>query len=180
MSKQIRILIAAMALTIVWPCSFGSAAESIKVGVVDQQAILERSKAGKRALDGLKEFSTARQRIVSADDEELKKLESELKKDDGSLSDVVKREKQEQFRVKFENYQRRLQDFNREIQSKQKQLVEEYQKKIDQAAAAVAEKNGLAAILDRGSDNTIKIVIYAHDSLDLTDQVVKEFDRQNK
>jgi outer membrane protein len=148
--------------------------------VVDQQAVLERSQAGKRALDGLKEFSAARQRIVSADDEELKKLESELKKDDGGLSDAVKRDKQEQFRVKFENYQRRLQDFNREIQTKQKQLVEEFQKKIDRAAAAVAEKNGLAAILDRGSESTIKIVIYAHDSLDLTDQVVKEFDRQNK
>jgi outer membrane protein len=82
--------------------------------------------------------------------------------------------------VKFENYQRRLQDFNREIQAKQKQLVEEYQKKIDQAAGAVAEKNGLAAVLDKGNENTLRIVIYAQDSLDVTDQVVKEFDRQNK
>jgi outer membrane protein len=180
MSKQVRILLAAMAVTIMWPYSFGSAAESVKVGVVDQQAILERSKAGKRALEGLKEFSTARQRIVSADDEELKRIESELKKEDPSVSDAVKREKQEQFRVKFENYQRRLQDFNREIQTKQKQLVEEYQKKINQAAATVAEKNGLAAVLDRGSESTLKIVIYSHDSLDITDQVVKEFDRQNK
>src|SRR4051812_46336524 len=105
MSKQVRILIAAMIVTIVWSSSFGSAAESFKVGVVDQQTVLERSKAGKRALDGLKEFSAARQRIVAADDEELKTLESELKKDDGGLSDAVKREKQEQFRVKFENYQ---------------------------------------------------------------------------
>ena len=180
MSKQVWIIIAAMAVTIMWPYSFVSAAESVKVGVVDQQAILERSKAGKRALEGLKEFSTARQRIVSADDEELKRIESELKKEDPSVSDAMKREKQEQFRVKFENYQRRLQDFNREIQTKQKQLVEEFQKKIDQAAGVVAGKNGLAAVLYRGSENTLKIVIYAHDSLDITDQVVKEFDRQNK
>jgi outer membrane protein len=173
-------MIVIIAVITIWPYAVGSAAESVKVGVVDQQAVLERSKAGKRALDGLKEFSAARQRIVSADDEELKKLESDLKKDDGSVSDVQKREKQEQFRVKFENYQRRLQDFNREIQTKQKQLVEEYQKKIDQAAAAVAEKNGLAAVLDRGSETTLKIVIYAQDSLDITEQVVKEFDRQNK
>jgi len=180
MSKQIRIILAAMAVTIMWPYSFGSAADTFKVGVVDQQAILERSKAGKRALDGLKEFSSARQRIVSADDEELKRIESELKKEDPNVGDALKREKQEQFRVKFENYQRRLQDFNREIQAKQKQLVEEYQKKIDQAAGVVAEKNGLAVVLDKGNENTLRIVIYAHDSLDITDQVVKEFDRQNK
>jgi len=172
-----------MACLIVSPNLMGWAADAVKVGVVSQQAVLERSKAGKRALDELKEFSAARQRIVSADDEELKRLEAELKKDDANASDAQKRdkqEKQEQFRVKFENYQRRLQDFNREIQAKQKQMVEEYQVKIDQAAAAVAEKNGFAAVMDKGSESTLKIVIYASDSLDVTEQVIKEFDRQNK
>src|SRR4051812_22853610 len=102
MRKQIGIMMAVIMAATACPYSFGSAADAFKVGVVDQQAILERSKAGKRALDGLKEFSTARQRIVSADDEELKRIESELKKEDPSVSDALKREKQEQFRVKFE------------------------------------------------------------------------------
>ena len=183
MRKLGRITIVLMACLIMSPNLMGWAADAIKVGVVSQQAVLERSKAGKRALDELKEFSAARQRIVSADDEELKRLETELKKDDPNASDAQKRdkqEKQEQFRVKFENYQRRLQDFNREIQAKQKQMVEEYQIKIDQAAAAVAEKNGFAAVMDKGSESTLKIVIYASDSLDVTEQVIKEFDRQNK
>lgn len=182
MSKR-SLLMSVVAAAILWPPVMAWAADSVKVGVVSQQAVLERSKAGKRALDELKEFSAARQRIVSADDEELKRMETELKKDDSNATDAQKREKQdkqEQFRVKFENYQRRLQDFNREIQTKQKQMVEEYQKKIDQAAAAVAERNGMAAVLDKGSDSTLRIVIYASDSLDVTDQVIKEFDRQNK
>jgi len=34
--------------------------------------------------------------------------------------------------------------------------------------------------VDKGSENTIKIVLYNRDTLDLTDQVIKEFDRQNK
>lgn len=156
------------------------AAESFRIGVVDQQAVLERSKAGKRALQELKEFQEARQRIVSSDDEELKRLEKELRDQDSTLSEAAKREKQEQFRLKFETYQRRIQEFNREIQVKQKQLAEEYQKKIDQAAAAVGEKNGYALVLDKGNDAALRIVIYAHDSLDLTEQVLKEFDRQNK
>ncbi|HEX3203527.1 MAG TPA: OmpH family outer membrane protein, partial [Nitrospiraceae bacterium] len=120
-----------------------------------------------------------RQRIVAADDGELKKLESELKQDN-ALTDAQRHDRQEQFRVKFESYQRRLQDFNREIQAKQKELAEEFQKKIDQAAAAVGAKAGLAVIFDKGNDTTIKIVIYAHDSIDVTEQVLQEFDRQNK
>jgi outer membrane protein len=178
MRKQIGAVLAVIVLAVACH-GIGHAAESYKVGVVDQQAVLERSKAGKRALDALKEFSAARQRIVAADDGELKKLEADLKQDSG-LTDAQRRERQEQFRVKFENYQRRLQDFNREIQAKQKERAEEYQKKIDQAAAAVGAKGGLAIIFDKGSDTSIKIVIYAQDSIDITDQVLQEFDRQNK
>jgi outer membrane protein len=160
--------------------SFAWAADVVKVAVIDQQTILERSKAGKRAMDSLKEFSASRQRIVAADDDELKKLEAELKNQETSLTEGAKHQRQEQFRVKFENYQRRLQDFNREIQGRQKELAEEYQKKINEAATAVAEKGGYAVVLDKGSDATLRIVIYASNAIDITDQVIKEFDRRNK
>jgi outer membrane protein len=156
------------------------AAEAFKVAVIDQQAVLERSKSGKRAMDSLKAFSASRQKIVAADDEELKKLEAELKDQESALTEGARHDRQEQFRVKFENYQRRLQDFNREIQGKQKELANEYQKKIDQAAAAVAEKGGYAVVLDKGNDATLRIVIYASNAIDITDQVVKEFDRRYK
>ncbi|OLC41180.1 MAG: hypothetical protein AUH74_06375 [Nitrospirae bacterium 13_1_40CM_4_62_6] len=153
-------------------------AETFKVAVIDQQAVMEKSKSGKRALDALKEFSASRQRIVAADDEELKKLEKELKAQEGGLSEAARREKQELFRTKLENYQRRLQDFNREIQAKQKELVEEYQNKIGKAAAAVAEKAGYSVVLDKGNDATLRIVLYHQKAIDLTDQVAKEFDRR--
>ena len=156
------------------------AADALKIGVIDQQQVLERTQAGRRALEGLKEFSATRQKIVSADDEELKRLEKELKDEGTGLSEAAKREKQEVFRTKFENYQRRLQEFNREIQAKQKQLADEYQKKINEAAAAVGEKNGYAAVLDKGNDATLRIVIYSDHTIDLTDQVIQEFDRLNK
>ena len=156
----------------------GLSAEAFKVGVIDQQAVLEKSKSGKRALDALKEFSASRQKIVSADDQELQKIEKELKDQEAGLSEAVRREKQEQFRTKLENYQRRLQDFNREIQARQRALAEEYQKKVDQAARTVAEKGGYSVVLDKGSDATLRIVMYNHNAIDLTDQVVKEFDRR--
>jgi outer membrane protein len=88
--------------------------------------------------------------------------------------------KQEQFRAKFEAYQRKLQDFNRELQQKQKQMSDDMQKKIDEAVQAVADKGGFVAVLDEGGVATIQVVLYAHQSVDLTEQVIKEFDRRNK
>ena len=152
--------------------------ETFKVAVMNQQAVVEQSKAGKRALEELKAYSMTRQKIINADDLELKELQQAIQ--DGKLSDSVKQEKQGQFQAKLEAYQRRLADFNREIQQKQREMVAEYMKKVQAAAQAVGEKNGYVAVIDKGSEAMMKIVLYHQPVLDVTDQVVKEFDRQNK
>jgi outer membrane protein len=152
--------------------------ETLKVAVMNQQAVVEQSKAGKRALEELKAYSMTRQKIINADDQELKELQQAIQ--DGKLTDSAKQEKQGQFQAKLEAYQRRLADFNREIQQKQRELVAEYMKKVQAAAEVVGEKNGYVAIIDKGNDTTMKIVLYYQPALDVTDQMVKEFDRQNK
>jgi outer membrane protein len=156
------------------------AADPAKVGVVDPQAVLEKSKAGRRALDALKEYAQARQKLLANDEEELKNLEKQLKDQESGMSETLKREKTGQFRNKLQDFQKRAQEFNQELGVKQKELVDEYMKKIANATRTVAEKGGYTVVVDRGSDNTIKIVIYARDTLDLTDQVIREFDRQNR
>lgn len=158
--------------------SMTSAADSLKVAVMDQQLVIERSKAGKRALEDLKAYSATRQKIINSDDQELKELEQSIQ--EGKLSETAKQEKQGQFQSKLEAYQRRLADFNREIQQKQREMVTEYSKKVQDAAQVVAQKEGYVAIIDRGSEALIRIVIYHQPGLDVTDQVVKEFDKQNK
>ena len=158
--------------------SAAPAAEPLRVAVMDQQLVIEKSKAGKRALEEVKAYSATRQKIVNADDQELKELEQTIQ--DGKLSETAKQEKQAQFQAKLEAYQRRLADFNREIQQKQREMVAEYSKKVQDAAQVVAQKEGYVAIIDKGNDSVIKIIIYHQPALDLTEQVVKEFDRQNK
>jgi outer membrane protein len=154
------------------------AAETVRVAVMDQQLVIEKSKAGKRALEELKSYATTRQKIINADDQELKELEQAIQ--DGKLSDTAKQEKQAQFQAKLEAYQRRLADFNREIQQKQRETVAEYSKKVRDAAQVVAQRDGYTAVIDRGNEAMMRIVIYHQPGLDITELVVKEFDRQNK
>ena len=174
---RVSSLISAVALWLAM-VSPGFSAETFKVAVMDQQPVIEQSKAGKRALEELKAYSMTRQKIINADDQELKELQQAIQ--DGKLTDSAKQEKQGQFQAKLEAYQRRLADFNREIQQKQREMVAEYTKKVQAAAQVVVEKNGYVAIIDKGNEAAMKIVLYHQPTLDLTDQVVKEFDRQNK
>jgi outer membrane protein len=157
-----------------------SAAEVVKVGVMDVQAVMERSQAGKRALEEMKTYSLTRQKIINADDQELKDLEQSIQDPNAKLSDEIKQQKQDLFRIKLEAYQRRLAEFNREIQQKQREMIAEYAKKISAAAQVVAQKEGFSAILDKGNEAMIRVVLYHQPGLDVTDRVVKEFDKQNK
>ena len=117
--------------------------------------------------------------MLSGDEEELRNTEKTLKEQLTKLSDIEKKEKETQFRAKVQEYQKRAQEFNQELQGKQKELVDEYMKKISAATKSVAEKGGFALVVDKGSEQTVKIVLYNKDTIDLTDQVIKEFDRAN-
>ena len=163
---------------VAWGAQPVVAADHLKVAMMDQQQVIERSVAGKRALEELKSYSTTRQKIIDSDDQELKDLEKGMQ--DASMSEEARKEKQEHFRTKLEAYQRRIQDFNREVQEKQKGMVLDFAQRIHAAVSAVAQKEGYTAVIDRGSESTVKIVVYGHPSVDLTEQIVKEFDRQNK
>ena len=109
----------------------------------------------------------------------MRNTEKTLKESASKLSEGEKKEKEAQFRTRIQDYQKRAQEFNQELQGKQKELVDDYMKRIASATQTVAEKGGFSIVVDKGSEQTIKIVIYSKDTIDLTDQVIKEFDRVN-
>ena len=178
MKRNTRVFLATIGSMWWIMSSTALAADPVKVGVMDQQLVIEKSKAGKRALEELKAYSATRQKIINSDDQELKELEQTIQ--DAKLSEAAKQEKQTQFQAKLEAYQRRLAEFNREIQQKQRELVTEYSKKVQDAAQVVAQREGYIAVIDRGNEAAIRIVIYHQPALDVTEHVVKEFDKQNK
>jgi outer membrane protein len=176
---QMLVALAIIGAWLITSVSGVCAADAFKMGVIDPQAVLEKSKAGKKALDGLKEYVSTRQKLLSRDEEELRNTEKTLKESASKLSEGEKKEKEAQFRTKIQEYQKRAQEFNQELQGKQKELVDDYMKRIASATQTVAEKGGFSIVVDKGSEQTIKIVIYSKDTIDLTDQVIKEFDRVN-
>src|SRR5439155_25822159 len=103
---------------------------------------------------------TTRQKLLASDEDALKDIEKQLKDQESSVSEAQKREKQGQFRAKLKDYQKRAQEFNQELTVKQKELVDDYMKKIGAATKAVAEKGGFTLGVDKCSENTSKLDIY--------------------
>ena len=178
--SALRMLPAVSIMSLFLFSTSAQAADAFKMGVVDPQTVLEKSKAGKRALEGLKEYVSIRQKLLAKDEEELRNSQKQLQEQMPKMSEAEKKEKGEKFQAKLQDFQKRAQEFNQELQRKQKELVDEYMKKIADATKLVAEKGGFSIVVDKGSEQTVKIVIYNKDTIDLTDQVIKEFDQANK
>ena len=74
--------------------------DSFRVGVIDPQTVIEKSKAGGRALAALKEHAQARETVMKNDQKELESLQEELKAGeikDSKLNEEEQKRKQERF-----------------------------------------------------------------------------------
>jgi len=181
-SRQVcMVMIAGLcALTLTGELALAAKKGSFRVGVIDPQAVIEKSKSGSRALAGLKEHAQARETVMKNDQKELEKLQEELQASKDNLSAEEQKRKQENFSQRFQEWQKRGQEFQGELGQKQKELVQEYMKKIQEATSIVAKRHGFDVVIDKGSENTLKIVLYHRDGLDLTNEVVKEFNKRFK
>lgn len=173
--------LSALLITLSLPLMLASASGAeFKMGVVDSQAVLEKSKGGKKVIDTLNEYITSRQKLLSKDEEDLRNSQKQFQDQAQKMSEAEKKEKDVQFQTKLQAYQKRRQEFSMEIQKKQKELLDEYNKKISATTQSLAEKGGVSLVVERGTEQLMKIVIYHKDTIDLTEQVIKELDRVNK
>ena len=155
------------------------AEESVQIGVIDPQAVLENSNAGQKALATLKEHVMVRQKLLETDEEEIQKLEQQLQSGTGRGETEIQILREE-LQGKIQDYQRRRQTFQQEVQEKQKTLMVDYMKKIEGATKAVAERRGFSLVIDKGNEAIMQIVIYAAKGMDITEEVVKEFNKTYK
>jgi outer membrane protein len=145
-----------------------------RVGVVDPQRMLNETNAGKRARDILSSFTKNRQALIELEEKELRRMEEDFVKQGSVLSPTAKREREEQFRRRMAEYQQKVGELNREVQDKQKDVLDGFRDKIEALSAKVAKRLGLQVIIDRGRGGP---TIYFEESVDVTSQVIEEFNK---
>jgi outer membrane protein len=174
--KRVSVLL--LLSVFVGGCALSASAAELKVGLIDSQKVLEGTKSGKKIKDMLAEYVQARQRIIASEEAELKKLESGLVSPKPPLSAKAKEEKEQAFKQKMAAYQRRVQELEGEVQTKKREVLGDFSKAIEQAAQAIAEKEKIFLVLEKGvpASSGIALILYNQDSLDLTARIIKELD----
>jgi outer membrane protein len=155
-------------------CTSGPRIEG-KIGAVDPGRVLNESNAGKKAKDVLSAFSKNRQSLMEMEEKELRRMEEDFVKQASVLSPAAKKEREDQFRRRMGEYQQKASELNREVQEKQKDVLDGFRDKIELVAGKVSKRLGLQVVIDKGKGGP---TIYSDEALDITGQVIEEFNRE--
>jgi outer membrane protein len=145
------------------------------IGVVDPTRVLNETNHGKKAKDSLGAFSKNRQALIEMEEKELRRMEEDFGRQASVLSPTAKREREEQFRRRVAEYQQKAGEMNREVQEKQKDVLEGFREKVGLIVGKVSKRLGLQVIIDKGKGGP---TLYSDEGLDITGQVIEEFNRE--
>jgi outer membrane protein len=155
--------------------SAGRAMAETKLGTVDMQKILIASDAGKDAKEQLSLRAAKFEAEKNVKEEELKRLKGELEKQSVLLSDVARNAKEKDYQQKLKEYQRFMKDAQDDLQAKNDEFTNKIVDEIVKLVQDYGRKNGYTYIFVRNDG-----MIYADDKVDLTDELLKQFNAVKK
>jgi len=169
-----RRLLVALAAAIPLTLSAVAHAQTTKVGYVNFQKALseiDEAKAARARIEGLKD---QKQKDLDKVQEQLKKDQETLQKQAATMTDQVKQQKAEELQKRIIDLQQNFEKGRAELAQKENEEFSPIIGKMRNIINAIAQKEGFTMVFDAGG------VAYAPDSLDLTPQLVRTYNEQNK
>jgi outer membrane protein len=148
-------------------------AQAQKIGYVDLQKALNLSAAGKEAKEKIKAKVQGYDVEVQGRQEELKKLKEDLEKQAMLLSEDARNAKERDYQQKVKDYQRFTKDIQETLQQTDADLTRQILESLLGVVQDVGKRDGYTLVLEK----TESSLVYADESIDITDAVIKAFDK---
>ncbi|MBP9837845.1 MAG: OmpH family outer membrane protein [Proteobacteria bacterium] len=165
--------LSAACLITTFSLALSASAADFKIGYVDVQKVLTSSTSGKAAQ---KDFDSERKKLqekINTQKVDFEKSQESYKKQKDSLSDKARAEKEEQIINSEKELKRSLQDAEESLRRKNMQLVGSLVEKIRKLVEEYAKEENYTMVLEKNGQS----IIYANTDLDITDEIVKKFDK---
>jgi outer membrane protein len=157
------------------PPAASSTAALQKIAYIDVQRVLARSAAGVAAREALERDKATMQREMDGKRVELEKLREELEKKGALLTPEARREKQDQFERKRRDAARLADDFQKELERKEALLLQKVLQDVSGIIERIGKEKGYYLVVEKRGAG----VIYAAAEADLTDEIIRAFDKQS-
>lgn len=149
-------------------------AVAIKVGYVDLQQALNSSAAGEKAKDSFKAEVERMEQVLEKRRAKVEKLKSELEKKALLLRDDERVALQRDYRQELRDFERLYKDSQEELKIRDRELTARILVELRQVVNAIGEQGDYSVILE--GNNTV--VLYGSKSIDLTEAVIKAYNKK--
>jgi len=144
-----------------------------KIGFVDMQKAIQATAAGKKAKTELESDFNKKKKDLEKKETDLKKMGEDLEKKKSVMSEEALGKKQAEFQEEMMKYRDVVGKSQVEIQKKERELTAPILDKMKKAIAKLAKEKGYTLILENS-----QMVLFATSESDLTDEVVKAFEKE--
>lgn len=163
-----KLLVFSLVAAICCLTASSALAANLKIGVVDIEYVILKSKKGKAAKKKLKRIFDKKQKQLNTDQEKLLKLKEQIE----NTSDVTTAEKRKKLIVEYQQGVLKLQEafvkHQQELAKKEVQLMKPIIKRLEQVLTEYAKAGGYDLILVRSQHG----VVFAKPSFDITEDIL--------
>ncbi len=143
-----------------------------KIGFVDVPKAIQATSAGKKAKAELEGQFNKKKKELEKKEADLKKMNEDLEKKKTVLSEEALHAKQAEFQGEMMKFRDEVAKSQSEIQKRQQELTAPILEKMQKTIAKVSKDQGYSLVLQNTQG-----VLYATPDADLTDAVVKAFEK---
>ncbi len=181
--KRIMLLITLLTISMAGLTANAVAAEG-KVAFVDSQAVFDKTKLGKKYQGIVREYYESRKKILDMDADDIQKMQEEFakQKQGKMLNEKAQKEKEETLSRKISDFQKKRDEFSGEISKKNEELSNEFNQQMIVVLKDIAKKEKVSVVLNKTinilSKAEVPAILYADESLDLTEKVIADMDKK--
>ncbi len=174
MSKRLSITVSLVVMALIFALCPTSFAGGYKFGYVDIQKAVNESLAGKEAMGKFEVEVRLTEEDILKDKDEIEKLGETIKKQGLLLTEDVRREKEKDYLRRQRDFERKIKDSKDELQLKEAEFTNDILELLIPIVHKYGKDNNYSIIFQ----NEVRVLLYVSDSLDLTDAIIKIFDKQ--
>ncbi len=151
-------------------------AGEVKIGVLDMKRLQQRSSNFQVIKEGLKKKYNMFQKKLDGERQQIEKLEKDLQKQSMMLSLDAKENKEMELGKLTRHYKYMVGEVTQEMKDAEFEATRKVGKEIEKVVEKIAKKEGYTIILEQGTVG----LIYNDDTIDITAQVIKAYDKIKK
>jgi outer membrane protein len=149
-------------------------ATEVRIGYVELEKVLQNSKKGQEKRKVVQEKGTELNNVIKSNQQDLKALKQAYEKKALMLSEDARKEKEREYQQRLKEFERLVKDSREELKRMEVEITTEMLKEIQEIINKIAKKEKYSLILEK--NDRIPVILFASESLDITDKVIKAFD----